>query len=867
MAVLAFLEGILSLGIFLEQGNRPVANHYNYRLICLSERTMKKLYCFAAALFVLNTGFAQQQAPAGGKPTGKPVQPAKGNARLTGTIIDAETNKPVEYATVALYPAGSDKPIEGTVCNDKGVFVLNNLPAGKFKVVASFIGYENQTLEEVTLSNNFADVNLGKIGLKVNTQKLGEVNIVTERELFENKIDRIVYNAEKDDNNKGGNASDVLKKVPQVTVDLEGNVQLRGSSNIRVLINNKPSSIMAASVSDALKQIPSDMIKSVEVITSPSAKYDAEGTAGIINIITKKSNIEGVNGSVYATFGTLSSNVGASVNRRVNRLGLNANIGRNTWGVDGKTTVLRTDYDALGTADGILQQRSTFRNEGRFNYSQFGMDYDFNEKNTMNAGVRLNLSQFTNDNRLQSLYSAKGLPEEQYVRNIDSRNNSKSIDVNMGYTHTFKPQHEISLLGLYSRNPRENLIDLDQENMNGERTYGEKNTNDNTNQEITFQADYVQPLKNNQTLETGAKGILRNVFSDFRFTNDPAGTGEFVSVPARSDLFEYDQNVVSGYASYGFGLGKKYTFKLGSRYEYTFIDADFRTNRTAFTTDYGSYIPNVMVARDLGENKKLKLSFTRRIQRPLIFYLNPFVNTADPRNIAYGNPNLDPELTNAYELGYNTFYKKGSVNASLYWRQTNNAIETIRFLDQNNVVNTTYANIAKNNTVGLSLFGSIKPIEKLTLSGNTNVFYTNLESKALNTTNGNLQANFNINGNWQFKEGWSVEMFGFYNTPRAQLQGRTSGMRYYNFSVKRDIWKKKGSISMGLDNVFERSTMVRNTFQTVNSDFDSQMQFFRRGIRVSFNYNFGKMNFNAPQKKKSIRNDDVKGGGDGNGGQ
>lgn len=823
---------------------------------------MKKLLYLAAAFLSVTTALAQNPAPAGARAAGQTL-PAKGNARLTGTITDAETGKPVEYATVSLYPAGSDKPIDGTVCDEKGNFVLNNLAAGKYKVVASFIGYENRAQDEIALAHNFADVNLGKLALKPNNQKLGEVNIVADRELFESKIDRLVYNAEKDDSNKGGNAADVLKKVPQVAVDLDGNVQLRGSSNIKVLINNKPSSIMAASVADALKQIPSDMIKSVEVITSPSAKYDAEGTAGIINIITKKSNIEGVNGSVYTTFGTLSSNVGASVNRRMNRLGLNANLGSNWWGVNGKTTTTRTDFNSLGAAEGLLLQRSDFRNGGRFNYGQLGFDYDFNDKNTLNAGVRFNQSEFRNQNELYSGYGANGLPLQEYNRDIDSRNSSKSVDVNMGYTHTFKPQHEFSLLGLFSRNPRKNLYDLEQENLAGERTYREQNTNDNTNQEITLQADYVQPFGKNRLLETGAKGILRSVFSDYHFAHDLTGSGAFVEVPARSDRFEYDQNVVSGYVSYGFNLGKAYTFKLGSRYEYTFINADFQTTGTKFDPSYDNFIPNVMVARDLGENQKLKLSYTRRIQRPLIFYLNPFVNTADPRNIAYGNPNLDPELTDAYELGYNTFYKKGSVNANLYWRQTNNAIETIRFLDADNVINTTYANIAKNNTVGLSLFGSLKPTEKVTLSGNVNAFYTHLESKALGTSNGNLQANFNLNGNWQFKENWAVEAFGFYNTPRAQLQGKVSGMRYYNFSVKREIWKKKASLSLGLDNIFERATMVRTTYATPTSDFENESRFFRRGVRVSFNYNFGKMNFNAPARKKTIRNDDVKGGGEG----
>jgi outer membrane receptor protein involved in Fe transport len=831
---------------------------------------MKKIFYLAACLFPVCSTYAQQPTPGPARQAiSAAPQAPKGNGRISGTVTDAESGQPVEFATITLLPKTGEKPLDGTICNAKGQFELKNLAAGAYRLQVSFIGYENKIVEEVNLAGNYSEANLGNLTLQSDTKRLAEVSVTAERDLIENKIDRMVYNAEKDAGNRGGTAADVLKKVPQVTVDLDGNVQLRGSSNIRVLINNKPSSIMAGSIADAMKQIPSDIIKSVEVITSPSAKYDAEGTAGIINIITKKTDIEGLSGNANISLGTLTSNVGGSVNKRSGKLGLNTSIGNNFWGINAKTRVNRTDELPNQTND--LVQRSSFHNGGDFKYAQFGMDYDFSEKNSMNAGVRLNQSLFRNQNELFSSYAQNGLPVLEYNRDIDTKNYSKGVDMNMGFTHVYKPQHELSLLGLYTRNPRETLYDLDQFNLDGDRNYREKNTNNNTNEEITFQADYTQPFKNNQVLETGAKGILRNVFSDYRFFNDPTGNGDFISRPDRSDLFEYDQNVAAAYASYGFKLGKKYNFKLGGRYEHTFINADFSSTETKFATDYHNFIPNLMAAYDLKENQKLKISYTRRIQRPLIFYLNPFVNTSDPLNISYGNPNLEPELTDAYELGYNTFFKKGSVNAALYWRQTNNAIETVRFLDEKNVVNTTFRNIAENTTIGLSLFGSLKPIEKLSLSGNANFFYTRLHSNqslellTLQTTNSNVQANFNLNGSWQFKEGWAVEAFGFYNTPRVQLQGKTSGMRYYNFALKKDIMQKKGSLSVGLDNVFEKSTMVRTTYETATTDNTTEMRFFRRGIRVSFNYQFGKMQFNSP-RKKAIRNDDVK-GGDGNGGQ
>ncbi|MDX5347190.1 MAG: TonB-dependent receptor, partial [Hymenobacteraceae bacterium] len=341
---------------------------------------------------------AAQQAPKMAIPgTAAP----KGNGKISGTVTDAGTGKPVEFATVSLIPAGSTQPVDGAMCDEKGRFTISKIATGDYRLNISFIGYEAQVKEKISITDGNESVDLGTIQLKPDVKTLQEVEVVGEKLLIEDRVDRMVYNAEKDATTAGTSAAEVLQKVPMVTVDLDGNVQLRGSSNVRVLINNKPSTIMAASVADALRQIPADMIKTVEVITSPSAKYDAEGTAGIINIITKKNTLQGVNGNVNSSLGTRYSNLFLSTNMRRNNFGINANVGGNFFNNKGYSRYTRTDF-VSADARNLTYQQSDYHNFNVFNYGQIGFDYDINKKITINGSVRMHLGNMRNDNQLAS---------------------------------------------------------------------------------------------------------------------------------------------------------------------------------------------------------------------------------------------------------------------------------------------------------------------------------------------------------------------------------------------------------------------------------------------------------------------------------
>ncbi len=296
------------------------------------------------------------------------------DGKISGVVTDASTSKPVEFANVVLYNSGKEKPLDGTLTDEKGSFKLKNIKNGKYKIIISFLGYKDYIADSIEISDKKLSADLGMIRFTVGAQTLKEVNVEAEQSLIETKIDRIVYNAEKDLTSKGGNAADVMRRVPMVSVDLDGNVMLQGTANIKVLINNKPSSIMASSIADALKMIPADEVEKVEVITSPSAKYDAEGTGGIINIITKKKNIQGISGSVNASVGTRSSNLFSNVNYRKDRFGTGINLGGfGYYGQGEQSTTRTTDYS-------LLTQSGDNRNYGAGPFIQWNGDYDINSK-------------------------------------------------------------------------------------------------------------------------------------------------------------------------------------------------------------------------------------------------------------------------------------------------------------------------------------------------------------------------------------------------------------------------------------------------------------------------------------------------------
>ncbi|MFD2719508.1 TonB-dependent receptor domain-containing protein [Hymenobacter monticola] len=831
---------------------------------------------FTALLGASHAVSAQQTPGAGARPAGAPATaaPRAATGRISGTVTDAATGKPVSYATVAVLDAAGS-PVNGGVAGDDGKFVLAGIPAGTYTVQVSFLGYKNEDKAGVIVTAGNT-TSLGAVALATSAQKLGEVVVVAQKPLIEERVDRTVYNAENDQTARGGDATDVLKRVPLLSVDLDGNVSLRGSSNIRVLINNKPSAIAATSIADALRQIPAEQIKSVEVITSPSAKYDAEGSGGIINIITKTNNLSGGTLGIDASVGTRSSNLNLNGSLRTGKMGFTLNAGgRAGYNIPGSFSNRQTVKDGY---DNVLsttsQSASTKQNQG-FGRSVLGWDYDINKHNSLQASLSYGARRSNNDqSRLTTISS---LPQNNSVRDVSVVDNSGTVDASLNYTHTFeKPQQEFSILTLYSRNDRTN--DFTNTVLNSDFSTASRLRNDNpsSNEEFTVQADYQSPIGKTQVLEFGAKDILRRVNSDYSYLVAQGENGAYVPRVGvgLNNGFNYRQNVAAGYAAYTIGLAKGFTLKPGVRYEYTTITADFKDGNAVAIPDYGVLVPSVNLSRKLANGNVVKLAYNRRIQRPSLQFLNPNRQQSNPLIISEGNPKLEPEYTNNYELGYSTlFLKKVNLNFSAFARNTTGSIQSVRRPEIINNVATgvqiiTFDNIGREDAYGGSIFASLNS-GKFNLNSGIDTYYAvlnnNVSDRLYNASNEGFVASGRLFGSYKFTDVLAVQAFGFYRGRQVQLQGEQSGFGFYGLSVRRDFADKKGSFGIGAQNFFTNSINIRNTISSPLLDQTSTTVLHNLSFQVNFSYRIGKLTAGPTRRGKSINNDDLKGDGGGGG--
>ena len=826
---------------------------------------------------------AMAQFPMGGGTTQKALpgtagdQTPKGNSKISGTVIDSTTNKSVEFASVALIDKSTNKPVDGTMADEKGKFTLNKVAAGSFSLQITFIGYNSKSLD-VKL-NKGQDLDLGNILISSSAKMLNEVTVTGQAALIEEKVDRLVYNADKDITAKGGDAADVLRKVPLLTVDLDGNVSLRGSQNIRVLINNKPSTIIASSVADALKQIPADQIKTVEVITSPSAKYDAEGSGGIINIITKKNNLQG-----------LSLNIDGGLGNRGSMLGLNGSYRKGKGGVTlggfGRgiyNTITKSSLDQTSIVNGVstlTRQTGDGSSEGLFGQYNLGFDYDLAKNQSLTAGVRYGVRNFTTKQDLvTNLYNNGVLNSElSSRRDLDAKNLSGTVDVNLDYLHTFKkPQQEWSISTLYSRNDLDNNFDANLLNSNGELTGRQRNLNSNINQEFTLQSDYQTPIRKNQMLEFGAKGILREVTSDYKFLMAAGNSGNYsIEINQPQGALTYHQNIAAAYSSYTYTTKKRYTLKGGLRYEHTFIDASTKEGGPIGVADYGVLVPSINASKTI-KGTTFKLGYNKRIQRPGLQQLNPNFNSANPQNITVGDPTLKPEITDNFELTLSKNIKKTFINASFFGRVTNNAITQVRVPSDTleGAIITTFKNIGRQHAYGTNIFANVAVTSKINVGLFTNIIYNTLSGEVLGVDNVSQKvtnSGFNISGGLfsqaTFKNGWGAQAFGFMQGNQVQLQGNQGGFAFYTVGIKKEFKNKKGSLGLAGENFFNKRFTINSELKSAQFNQVSNIYMYNRGVRLTFTYKIGKMTVDAPKKKaRSVNNDDVKSDGQGGGTQ
>lgn len=830
---------------------------------------MKKIsfLLLTAFFFSMNWAFAQETLE------------KKAPARILGIAKDLKTGIPIGYATAALYKSGTTLSVAGAVADGEGVFYITGFSVGTYELQVSFLGYET-IKRSVTVNSLESDLDLGEIALSDEGVALQEITVQGQRELIEERVDRTIYKAENDRTTAGGDATDVLRRVPMLSVDLDGNVSMRGSSNILVLIDNRPSAIAASSIADALRQIPADEIKAVEVITSPSARFDAEGTSGVINIVTKKNNLQGMTLNLNSGAGLRGSNLGLQGSARKGKMGFSlGGFGRSGYNILGSFENQQVTNLANGSVSTSRQSADTERSDlfGRYN---FGVDYELDAYNFITGAVNFGIRNSENwQQNFLTQTSVDGQLRAQQNRATATLDNSNSVDISLNYTKTFeKKGKELSFLTLYSKNNRENSFTntLFEENDLETIFSRLKNLNPSKNEEFTIQVDYVTPIadKGTQIIEYGAKNILRKAYSDFSYFLAQGPTGEFVALPdpTLSNEFSYDQNVTAAYLSYTFQLLKNYTLKPGLRYEYTTITADFKTDFKAEIPAYGTLVPSINASRKLKNGNLIKLAYNRRIQRPSLRFLNPNIEASNPQQQSQGNPELDPELTDNYELGYSTFIKGTTLNFTGFYRNTTGSIQSIRNVREDGVIFTTFENIGREQALGTNLFFNVNLNNKFSLNGGTDLYFSmldnGLDDPKFAAKNEGFVVSGRMFGNYSLPKDWQIQLFTFARGRQVQLQGTSGGFAAYGLNFNKQFKEKRGSFGFGAENFLMKEFVIRNEIITPSIVQNSTSRIQNLNFKLNFNYRIGKMSLDQrPKKRRSITNDDLKDGGDGGQGE
>ncbi|MBY0434440.1 MAG: outer membrane beta-barrel family protein, partial [Cyclobacteriaceae bacterium] len=617
------------------------------------------------------------------------------------------------------------------------------------------------------------------------------------------------------------------------------------------------------------------------MITSPSAKYDAEGSAGIINIITKKNTLQGLTFNVDGSSGYRGSNLGLNGNYRTGKMGFSlGGFGRAGYNIIGKFTNSQLTTSTLpdGTTNQILNlQEAATRRTDIFGNLNFGWDYDLDKNNSLAASVRYgSRNGFNYQDNLRTQSFNNDLLINSSLRNVNTTDLSGNVDASLTYTHTFKkPQQEFSLLTQYSRNDRTNDFTNSILNENDlSITNRLKNLNKSLNEEITVQADYQTPISTNQLVEFGGKSITRKVTSDFKYLFAAGANGDFVPSTNSNlaNIFTYNQYITAGYFSYTYSMKSGYSLKAGSRYEYTTINADFANEKGPVTIpSYGVLVPSINLSRRLKNGNTLKLAYNRRIQRPSIQFLNPNIQAANPLQITIGTPTLAPEFTNNYELSYSTAIKGTNLNFSTFVRNTSDAIQSVRDV-RGDTIRTTFQNIGREDAYGGSIFANVNISNKFSLNGGGDVYYAVLKNNDPNplysASNQGWVVSYRVFGNYTLTKGWGLQFFSFFRGRQVQLQGIQGAFYVYSLSIRKELANKKGSIGFGAEQFFTPVVRINSNLASPVIVQNSTNELQNMNFKVTFSYRIGKMSFDAPRRrKKSIDNDDLKeGGGDGGGG-
>jgi len=764
-------------------------------------------------------------------------------AQISGKITDAD-GAPLPGASAAFYQ--NDKLITGVTSNVDGTFEVN-VPNGEYVLKVSFIAFQTYTK---TLQVGSSPIDLGEIALLESNTALEEVTVSAESNLMEFKQDKRIYNVSKDLSNIGSNASDILNNVPSVAVGVEGEISLRGSENVRILIDGKPSGMVGSDPATALRLLQGSMIERIEVITNPSARYDAEGEAGIINIVLKKDERKGMNGTFDANVG-YPHNYGASA-------GINYRTGKFNWFANGSISHRQspgggyTDQDFyLETSDSSYSQyteRDHLRSETGATI-RLGADYSLTPTQTLTGTFLYNPSRGTNNTKLTyDTYDEFGNFLNSTFREDEELEVEQNIEADLHYEKVLKGKdHKLTADFKFQDSDDHEDSDILQEMEDQNREFYQYVSNQEDEQTILLQTDYVKPFSEKKKLEMGAKATLRDIVNNYSVLQEDS-MGIISPIDQFTNNFTYQEYIYAAYGIYSDALGKSITYQLGLRAEYSDITTIQHKQNEVNDKNYFNLFPSAFVTYKINRMSDLQVNYSRRISRPWFRSLMPFSSYSDNVNLRVGNPDLDPEYTDSYEMGYLRYLEKGSIYGGLYYRHRTDVVQRIRTVVDTGGTISKPVNLAVQDAYGFE-FNYMQNLTKwYMLSANLNVYQaiTSGEYEGVSYGNTNFSASGRIMNKFNF---WDSDMQVSFNfqAPSSDVQGRRLGMYTADIGWSKDVLKGNGTISFSVRDLFN-TRKWRYYTDTEGLSGYSEFQWRQRQFILSFSYRLNQKKSRTPKQ-------------------
>lgn len=779
---------------------------------------------------------------------------------VSGTIVERESQAPLEYATIAFFSSTENKIVGGGVTDSKGNYSIV-IPTGVYDISFEYFSLMTRIKSNYNITQ---DVDFGTVELEAELQTLEVIDLIAEKTTVEIKLDKKIYNVGKDLTVRGGSVSDVLDNIPSVSVDIEGNVALRGNQNVRILINGKPSGLVGLNSTDALRQLPADAIEKVEIITSPSARYDAEGTAGILNIILRRSKALGLNGAVILNAGH-PDQLGASgnINYRSGAINLFNNSGysyrNNPGNSTTKTEFFNTEYDA----DGLLIQDdpNTFRNEYRtferirkgFN-SNTGIEWYINPTTSLTSAFLVRKSDNSNEtiNRTESLDASKALIS-QSLRNAPEFETDKTTQFSINFDKEFhgNSDHRLTLdFQIENSSEDENSI------IYNNSVAAERVQTIEDQERILLQTDFTLPIGEHSRFEAGYNGRFSKNTTDYSL--EFADNDVFVLDTDVSNTLIYNEDVNAIYSQYGNKLKEKFSFLLGLRMESTRITIQQLSSNEYNKNNYVGLFPTINLGYEFSETQSLTLGYNRRISRPRSWFLNPFPSRTSATNLFQGNPNLNPSYSNGFDIGYLNKFDILTLNTSLYYNHASDVFTFVSedtgeeiLLDGQNVpvIRRGPINLAENDRYGFEFTLTYNPSKKWNLNANFNFFQSVIRGsyRGLSYDAENLNWFIRLNNKYTLPGAVEWQTRLNYEGPRIDAVNKREARFSTNMAFSKDLFNEKASLSFSINDLF--NTQRRNLESTTPTFYsDSYYRWRVRSYTLSFTYRFNQ------KKKRSQRN-------------